>query len=172
MITEEQENILLHCLGLDEAHNVPRRNNYCVEVPAESDILGLSMVGLLKVGQTINDGRDQYWHATDAGIEVAIQCSLARSSKRELERLSRGVEGARKALQCGINDRLDLSAEALVAKLEEATERLAAYEFYNTCAHCSCEFSAPEEPVHCEDCQVEEDEYFAWQEARRKLEVG
>jgi hypothetical protein len=45
------------------------RNHYCAEVvsPAWSQWCGLVVLGLARYGFRINDGRDQYFHVTDAG---------------------------------------------------------------------------------------------------------
>lgn len=68
MITTQQRDILLHTLGLNmrPPHD---RNTYCVEVGSEDDrdVTALIEMGLMRRGPSLNDGRDYYACATEAG---------------------------------------------------------------------------------------------------------
>jgi hypothetical protein len=63
MLTANQLEMMRH------ATSHPGRNYYCVEVgtPDDEDWRQLVVAGLAQSGRIINDGRDVYYHLTDAG---------------------------------------------------------------------------------------------------------
>lgn len=70
--------ILRHALGLDaEGRGRMYRNHYCQPVDFDSatltDIREMVSAGLMVEGKKINEGTDQYFHATDAGKRVAVE---------------------------------------------------------------------------------------------------
>lgn len=64
--------ILQHALGLNR-QSKPYRNYYCVAIGGGDFKLLMEMCrdGLCKAGTVINDGYDQYFNVTEAGIEFA-----------------------------------------------------------------------------------------------------
>lgn len=60
-----------------------RRNYYCVptDEPEFSQWTGLVILGLAKPGKLINDGRDQYFHVTTAGLEYLIKMESERDNE-------------------------------------------------------------------------------------------
>lgn len=68
--------ILTHMLGAG-AH-VKRsshgyRNHFCAEIDGDDfkTLVAMQSLGIVSPGRKINDGRDQYFHATRAGCEAA-----------------------------------------------------------------------------------------------------
>lgn len=75
---ERMIGILRHSLGLDiRGHGRVYRNHYCLPVSFESSDLACmrQMVadGLMEEGSKLNEGRDQYFHATDDGKAAAVK---------------------------------------------------------------------------------------------------
>lgn len=83
-LSPQQRDILLHTLGLnyDPPHD---RNRYCANIERESEttvaIAGLVAKGLMAAARTINEGRDQYFYATDEG-KAAARALLPPPPKR------------------------------------------------------------------------------------------
>lgn len=74
-ISEEYTEIIRHALGLDLYRSkslLGFRNYYCTVVGTSEFAVLKSMVqaGLMREGVKINDGRDQYFHVTEAGINA------------------------------------------------------------------------------------------------------
>lgn len=98
MNTPNQLNILCHSLGIkDDGSGKDYRNHYCIPIDFESkdltEIRDLVARGLMAAGSKLNEGRDQYFHVTDAGRKVARAIprkpvpKLSRSKKRYQEYL-------------------------------------------------------------------------------------
>lgn len=71
MLSTEQRSKLEHALAV---HMVARdgiawRNHYCAEA-GDADMEALVALGLMRRGPTINEGRDRYYHATEAGMAL------------------------------------------------------------------------------------------------------
>lgn len=75
--TREQREILRHALGLDPSGKDPRqgqrkaplepyRNHYCTH-DGDPKLEALVTLGLMERGRRLNDGRDRYYHVTEAG---------------------------------------------------------------------------------------------------------
>lgn len=89
---ELKKHILFHSLGLDEnGHGNMYRNYHCVSVEFETkelfSIREMERDGLMREGNRINDGRDQYFIVTDKGKNLARGLitplpKLSRSQKR------------------------------------------------------------------------------------------
>lgn len=79
-LSAEQRDILGHALGMNHTPRV-ERNYYCaslVDGAPPRDIAELVERGLLRPGRAVNEGRDRYYFATPAGIEVAKQARYQR----------------------------------------------------------------------------------------------
>jgi hypothetical protein len=66
--------LLRHSLGLKDAvlsADDDQRNHYCANVDVNcsthNDLMDMAELGLLEIGQTINEGRHQYFHVTGKG---------------------------------------------------------------------------------------------------------
>jgi len=91
-LTANQLCVLQHMLGLDQhGRGAQYRNHYCIPVNAvDDDFVALAKMegaGYTVRGRTINDGRDQLWHVTDAGVRACRAASppepkLTRSQQR------------------------------------------------------------------------------------------
>lgn len=69
-LTDDERSILLHSLGVEYPRGKrkpkPYRNYYCAEIH-DARLPALVQKGLMQAGRVINDGRDQYFHVTEAG---------------------------------------------------------------------------------------------------------
>lgn len=84
-LTDEERGILWHAIGMTTRNyrrtsdwwssNLNHRNNYCLSynsgIKEANAIRRLIILGLMKEGTKINDGSDQYFHVTHAGIKLA-----------------------------------------------------------------------------------------------------
>jgi len=76
--SERMIEILRHSLGLD-MHGRGRmyRSYYCLPIDFESTdrscIREMVAAGLMKEGNTLNEGKDQYFYVTDAGRAAAVK---------------------------------------------------------------------------------------------------
>jgi hypothetical protein len=72
-VTENQRATLEHALGLDYPwkirDGVTWRNHYCAS-DRDEDCEALVAAGLMERGHTINGGRDRYYFATRAGMDL------------------------------------------------------------------------------------------------------
>ena len=64
-MTEEQRDIIRHSLGLGMSSK-PYRNRYCIR-DGEPRLEALVSAGWMERGDTLNSGRDRYYHVTEAG---------------------------------------------------------------------------------------------------------
>lgn len=67
---------LQHMLGVNQAYKKRdwgNRNSFCCEIgsPTEQRMVSLVYQGLVSRGAEINDGRDVYFYATEAGCRAA-----------------------------------------------------------------------------------------------------
>lgn len=72
-ITAKQRSMLEHALGLDYPWKVQDgvtwRRHFCAE-EGNADCEALVAAGLFERGRTINEGRDRYYLATRAGLDL------------------------------------------------------------------------------------------------------
>jgi hypothetical protein len=65
---------LRHMLGADNKKNRGYRNHFCANInEADGDYAAmtkLETLGLVRAGRTLNEGRDQYFYATELGCKV------------------------------------------------------------------------------------------------------
>ena len=80
-VSDEHRYILEHMLGAGSARP-GYRNHFCTSLSSSDYALLAEMacLGLVEAGRIINDGRDQFFHATDAGYAAV---GLTRESCRE-----------------------------------------------------------------------------------------
>lgn len=74
-LDQRHAEILTHMLGAGPDVAKKRhgyRNRFCAEVAGgdHATLSEMAAAGLVKAGRLINDGRDQYFHATIAGCEA------------------------------------------------------------------------------------------------------
>ena len=78
-LTKNQLHILRHSIGLDDSGHVKYgydhsdRNHYCTGPGCDgrADIMELESAGLMKFSHHINEGRDEIFYVTEAGIVQA-----------------------------------------------------------------------------------------------------
>lgn len=72
-ITKAQREKLEHALALDYPHKIrdglTYRNYFCA-TDGDADMEALVSAGLMRRGGAINEGRDRYYHATEAGMAL------------------------------------------------------------------------------------------------------
>lgn len=101
---------------------------------------------------------DEVWIVVKASGVIVGECCPYRTEARALER-HRASGGER------VIGPFRLAAE--VERLRAENERLrAAVRDYDTCVVCEASLVPHDGPMHCEDCIVTDDHYYAWQ-ARR-----
>lgn len=89
MPTQNQIELLIHMLGAGShvrRNNHGYRNRFCAGIGSPDYVAMVEMesAGLVRAGQKINDGKDQYFFATLAGCEAA---GLSKAAiKRAMER--------------------------------------------------------------------------------------
>jgi hypothetical protein len=67
----------------------------------------------------------------------------------------------------GVEREFDACFQCRIAGLEAEVERLrAALRDADTCVVCEAALVPYDGPLHCEDCIVTDDHYYAWQERR------